>query len=469
MLNFNVEKITANTILNEFEIAGYESTSFSMLARLVFGSYRVGRPNTATILTKKQLLVLMQKLYEKILLMQNNRISRSLAWPIGLIFAQLNMTEDSTIINMKSGAIIDYSRLSLENSFLRATFDLLQTHIRNGCNDDAQFILHNIIYKVDYTFPIVDWSFLLRVCKPHSDYINTLTFCLRQCGTGSPKSILTLSLEVFNACLGSSPSQTLSNTIFGRILELGLKEQVFSPTEMKQAICQILILLQKAMINSDWLQILRLKMTQAPKSPQYDAICHELLSYIKNLSGKVKDYKTVRHIQFLLESAWNYPALDQLVSPCQPSDMQESQLWIMASLSVLKPELTDNFINLLDSLAEKKLHLHTISYIAMIIPIQIQEIYMLKLSSTLKLDQIQTKWITKILNLTLAVSQGNKYLAKYYFKFVLLPMLYFMYYPSTEIDFHAIDYDLVRAGGFRRLLLMNPKGTDNLLDVIFSF
>ena len=70
-----------------------------------------------------------------------------------------------------------------------------------------------------------------------------------------------------------------------------------------------------------------------------------------------------------MESAWNYSALDQLVSQCEPSDMQESQLWIMASLSLLKPELTDNYINVLDSLAERKLHLHTISYIAMIIPI----------------------------------------------------------------------------------------------------
>ena len=439
-----------------------------MLARLVFGSHRIGRPNIAAILTKTQLLLLMQKLYEKILIMQNNRISRSLAWPIGLIFARLNISEDVTINNLKSGAIVDYSRLSLENSFLRATFDLLQTHIRNGSNDDAQFILRNIIYKIDCTFPVVDWSFLLRVCKTNSDYIDTLTFCLRQCGIGSTKSILDSSLELFNLCLRFSPTQTLSNTLFGRILELGLKEQVFSPTEMKQVISPILILLQKEMINSDWLQILRFKMTQAPKSPQYDAICHELLSYIKNLSGKVKDYKTVRHIQFLMESAWNYSALDQLVSQCEPSDMQESQLWIMASLSLLKPELTDNYINVLDSLAERKLHLHTISYIAMIIPIQIKEIYLLKISSTLKLDQIQTKWISKILNLNHAVSQSNKYLANYYFKFVLLPMLYFMHYPSTEIDFHTIDYDLVPAGGFRQLLRMNLKGTENLLDVIFQ-
>ena len=194
------------------------------------------------------------------------------------------------------------------------------------------------------------------------------------------------------------------------------------------------------------LYIVRNCMKYAQKSPQYDSLATELLTYLQKYHNGVKDFKAAKSIQLIVEATCNYDGVSNFLPPKPKKfqDITDYQLWVQCSICLIKPELIDEFINVIDLAAENKSLLSTISYVAMISANHINII-----KDTQDLATLKLKWTTKLLNLTLARTKNNPALAKYYWNFVLLPFCFFQ--NPSFVDFGTIDYSLVRAGGYLRL------------------
>ena len=198
-------------------------------------------------------------------------------------------------------------------------------------------------------------------------------------------------------------------------------------------------------------------MIKATISPQYEAVSIELLQSFSQFEGRVKDSNTAKWIQLVIESVINFSGLNDYIPTNKAiENVDECDLWVFNSIASIKAELMDDFILLFDKIAERKLHLSLLSYIAMLSATKMAN------SNT---TPILRKWSMKFFNLTLARSKNNAYLASYYWKFILLTFIYFQ---NGKLDLSTVDYNLIRGGGFLMLTKGDFKGLKDLEQCIFK-
>ena len=219
-----------------------------MIMRYISGSLSPMEKQIPHILVTKDAFHTIQNLYDLILNTQSNRIARSLAWSLSLCYSSIALNNTPSMAIAQSGEPRDYSRLSLEQSFLRATFSHLQKSIANG-HPDADLILTNIIYKIPKMFPVVDWTFLITFCQTASAQLQFLTFCISQCGANSSKSMLKMTLVLFQQVFLTNPQLLINESIFGKLLKFGLETQLFSPTDLQKLLSLVLKQLDANQIN----------------------------------------------------------------------------------------------------------------------------------------------------------------------------------------------------------------------------